>query len=89
MSGPEAGIEDAPLTERQLGTRLKHVFSNRRRDGVEMARAKECRAVTQLRRTVATRSRTASSTAQEIDIALAGAIEAMAIAADERASRNG
>ncbi len=45
--------------------------------------------MSQLCRTIATGSGPASPAAQQIDVALAGEIEAMAIAADERAFRDG
>jgi hypothetical protein len=54
-----------------------------------MACVKEVRAVPQLHRAVAGGGRTTSPTAQEIDVALAGEVEAMVISADERARRSG
>jgi hypothetical protein len=89
LPGAEAGIQDAPLPQSGLGARLLHLLRDRCRDGVEMAGVKEGRAVPQLHCAVAGNSRTTSPIAQEIDLASAGEIEAMAIAADERACRSG
>jgi len=59
------------------------------RHGVEMTRAEEFRTVPKLRWTVAARCRSASPATQEIDVALAGNVEAVPISAGERARRNG
>jgi hypothetical protein len=85
----EAGVQDTPLAGCGLRVGLIDVLGDRRRDGIEMACVEECRAVPQLRRGVAARSRPASPTAQEIDVALAGNVEAMVVAADENARRSG
>jgi hypothetical protein len=85
----EAHVQDTPLAGCGLRVGLIGLLGDRRRDGIEMARVEECGAVPQLRRGVAARSRPASPTAQEIDVALAGNVEAMMAAADERARRSG
>jgi hypothetical protein len=54
-----------------------------------MTSLKERRTMQQLLVAVAARSGTASTLAQEIDVALAGEVEGMSIAADERARRSG
>jgi hypothetical protein len=51
-----------------------------------MASVEKCRAMPQLLRPVAAGSRSVSHARQEIDVALTGKVETMAIAADERAS---
>jgi hypothetical protein len=60
-----------------------------RRQRVEMAGIKQCRAVPKLHWTIAARSWDASLAAPEIDVALAGEIEAMPVSADESACRSG
>jgi len=54
-----------------------------------VAGVEECLTVPQLRLAVTARSRPASPVGQEINIALSGEVEAVAIAADERAGRSG
>jgi hypothetical protein len=65
------------------------MLDNRRGHGVEMSGVEERRAVVQLHRAVTARSRAKSPARQEIDVALAGEVEAMVISADERARRSG
>jgi hypothetical protein len=89
IPGAEAGIQDTPLAGCGLRVGLIDVLGDRCRDGIEMACVEECRAVPQLRRAVAARNRSTFPTLQEIDVALAGKVEAMAVAADERARREG
>jgi hypothetical protein len=86
-AGP--GVQDMPLPGCGLGVRLPHMLGDRRRDDIEMACFKECRAVPQLHRAVAAQSGSSSSTAQKIDVTRAGKVEGMVIAADERAGRGG
>jgi hypothetical protein len=86
VSRAEAGVENAPRRERRVGIDAPHVFGDRSRDGVEMAGGKEGRAMPQLDRVVTGRSRMPSPAAQEIDVAFAGEIEAIAIATDKRAT---
>jgi hypothetical protein len=62
---------------------------DRRRDSVEIPSSKECCAVSKLLGRIAAGSRAPPYIAEQIDVALAGKIEAMAIAADERARRGG
>jgi hypothetical protein len=78
-----------PLPGCGLGVRLPYILGDRRRDDIEMVCIKECRAVPQLRQAVAADRSSSSHTAQEIDVTLAGKVEAMVIAADERARRGG
>jgi hypothetical protein len=54
-----------------------------------MPRAKERSAVFQLRRSVSSGPGLMSAAAQQVDIAFAGKVEAVAIRADERAGRGG
>src|SRR5271165_2260544 len=56
------------------------MLRDRSRDGIEMACVEECRAVPQLHRAIATRSRASSPTAQKIDVPLTGEVEGMPIA---------
>ena len=61
---------------------------DRRRERVEMPRVEEFRSMPKLRRAIAPRSRAASPTRSEIDVALAGEIETVPVSADEHACRS-
>ena len=89
MSRARAGIQDAPLAGHRLCAALLNLLRDYRRDAIEMACVEECCSIPQLLRAVATRSRLAFPTAQEVDVALAGHIEAVAVPADECACRSG
>jgi len=89
MPGAEAAIQYMPAAIWWLCACMLHMAGDCRCDDVEMPCVQERSAVSQLCRTIATGGGPASPAAQQIDVALAGEIEAMAIAADERAFRDG
>ena len=81
-AGP--GVENAP----QLRLLLLNVLRDSRRDGIEVSGIEECCPMPQLFQAVTSRRRLAWLSTQEIDVALAGQIEAVAIPAGECASRS-
>ena len=85
MARPGTGIHDVPSASR----RSLDLPDDRRRERVEVSRTEELRAVPELQRAIPARSRVAAPTAQEIDVALAGEIETVAVSADECACRRG
>jgi hypothetical protein len=89
IAGAEARINHAPAPSRRRSAGSLQARDDRRRDAVKITGSQEQIAVTQLLGTVTARRRTALPTAKEIDIALAGEVEAVTIApaAGARSSR--
>jgi hypothetical protein len=87
MARAGTGIQDAPLPEYWLRIALPNVLGDVQRDVIEMACVEECCPMPQLLLAVATRTRLASPTAQEIDVTLTSEIEAVTSAADKCACR--
>jgi hypothetical protein len=68
---------------------MRHMRCDRRGDRVEVPGLEESRSMTELLRAIAAGSQASSSAVEQIDVTIARKVEAVAIAANEGASRAG
>jgi hypothetical protein len=87
MSGAAACIEHAPARARRRRTRTRHMRCDGSSDRIEVPGLEKSRSMVELLRAIAAGDQAAATAVEQIDVPIAREVEAVPIAANEKAGR--